>query len=93
MNDCEIDSPESADDTHPSLLRLVFNKWFFGYFLVGLVGFAAKMHEVQRKSALEQEKVDRMVEETREAVRQGQTGEAFQRLFPDDRKNFLESQR
>ena len=44
-----------------------------------------KREDEQKK---EQKKLDRAVEETREAVRQGKTGEAINRLFPKEHQDF-----
>jgi len=70
--------------------RRVFGKWFTGYFLVAVAVFAGKMYDERRKQELKQLEVDQKVEVHRDAVRRGETGDAFRRLFPQDHQQFLQ---
>jgi len=71
--------------------RSMMGRWFLGYFLVALVVFLGKMYDEHQEQARKQKKVDRQVERHRDSVRRGETGEAFQRLFPEDHRQFKES--
>lgn len=69
-----------------------FRQWFVGYFLVALIGLMVNAYYRQEESREERDRINQSVEEARDAVRRGEAGEAFERLFPDDHEVFLDSQ-
>ena len=69
----------------------IFRQWFIGYFLVALVWFVVNEYEREQERAEERARINQSVETVRDAVRRGETGEAFKRLFPHDHKTFLNS--
>jgi uncharacterized membrane protein len=68
-------------------------RWFIGTFLVGLLWYCVGSYERARKAREEQEKTNRAVELTREAIRRGEGGEAASRLFREDFEMFQNSER
>lgn len=73
-------------DSSPSL----FAQWFIGYFLVALLWFGVDSYERAQEENAKRQQLRSQVEEMREAVRRGATGEATSRLFADDHAIYLE---
>jgi hypothetical protein len=86
-------SPRSTERLPGLLGSHVFHQWFIGYVLVALLWFAVKAYDRQQENAEERGQINQVIEDTRKAVRRGETGDAFRQLFPDDHENVLDDQR
>ena len=69
-----------------------FRSWFWGYFVTGLLWFGVELHKQQQVHEERQRATNESVQQIRDAVRQGQAGEAFRRLFPQEHREFVEEQ-
>ncbi len=70
-----------------------FLSWFISTVLVAFVWFVVDANKREQKRAEIQQKLNEGVHRVREAVRQGKAGKAFQKMYPDDHKIFLENQK
>jgi len=93
MRQPDRSSNDEDKEQESGFLDSMFGKWFVGYFLVALIGLVVRLCEIQEEAEAKQEKLRKSVEEVRAAVRRGEAGEAFNRLFPDDYEHSLNNQR
>jgi hypothetical protein len=81
--------PLSDRNQHESLWAGLFHDWFLHYFLPGLVSLGVALYGLYCYWEKRDREQKVLLEETRQAVREGKAGEAFNRLFPDEHQEHL----
>lgn len=83
------DTPDA--EVHPFVSALF--KWLVGSFLIALCSFAPKWWEAAEREQERQREQRKIYEDMRESVRRGEGGEASNRLFAEERDEFVQSRR
>lgn len=90
-----VDEPYRRSNAFPereqdgSLWTSLFHGWILHYFLPGLIALAVGIWEILEQRKAEERKLEKQIEETRQAIREHGCGEAARRLFPDEYNEYL----
>jgi hypothetical protein len=89
MSHTDDQTPSTERQQDGSLWTSLFHGWILHYFLPGLIVLAVAMWGLLEKQKADERKLEKDIEETRQAIRERGCGEAARLLFPAEYNKYL----